>query len=87
MQQPEGFCISGNEDLVCKLKRSIYGLKQAFRRPYLKFDEVVTSMGFEENKVDDSAYTSKSMGANLSSLCYIWMIYCWLLMTLACYMR
>ena len=52
MLQPKGFCISGNEDLVCKLKRSIFGLKQAFRQWYLKFDEVVNSMGFEENKVD-----------------------------------
>ena len=44
MQQPEGFCISGNEDLLCKLRRSIYGFKQASRQWYLKFDELVTSM-------------------------------------------
>ena len=29
MQQPEGFAIQGNENQVCKLKKSIYGLKQA----------------------------------------------------------
>ena len=44
MQQHEGFCISGNEDLLCKLRRSIYGFKQASRQWYLKFDELVTSM-------------------------------------------
>ncbi|KAK1631579.1 hypothetical protein QYE76_005894 [Lolium multiflorum] len=27
MDQPEGFVVPGKEDLVCKLKRSIYGLK------------------------------------------------------------
>lgn len=43
---------SGNEHLVCKLRKSIYGLKQTFRQWYLKFDEVVTSLGLEENKVD-----------------------------------
>ena len=32
MQQPKGFCIRGNKDLVCKLKRTIYGLKQASRQ-------------------------------------------------------
>ena len=28
MKQPEGFVSTGQEHLVCKLKRSIYGLKQ-----------------------------------------------------------
>lgn len=27
MTQPEGFVVSGKEHLVCKLKKSIYGLK------------------------------------------------------------
>ena len=27
MRQPEGFITEGQEHLVCKLKRSIYGLK------------------------------------------------------------
>ena len=27
MQQPEGFVVSGKEDYVCSLKKSLYGLK------------------------------------------------------------
>ena len=27
MRQPEGFILEGNDHLVCKLKKSIYGLK------------------------------------------------------------
>jgi ATP-binding cassette subfamily B (MDR/TAP) protein 1 len=29
MQQPEGFAIQGNENQVCKPKKSLYSLKQA----------------------------------------------------------
>lgn len=56
MLQPEGFIENNKEHLVCKLKKSIYGLKQASRQWYIKFDEVVASMGFEENKVDQCIY-------------------------------
>jgi len=31
MDQPEGFVIHGKEHLVCKLNKSLYGLKQSPR--------------------------------------------------------
>ena len=46
--------------LVCKLQKSIYGLKQASRHSYLKFDEVVTANGFKENIVDQCIYMKVS---------------------------
>ena len=47
MKQLEGFSSSSNENLVCKLNKSIYGLKQASRQWYQKFHEVISSFGFE----------------------------------------
>ncbi|KAL0550167.1 hypothetical protein IC582_014670 [Cucumis melo] len=52
MDQPEGFMVEGKEHMVCRLKRSIYGLKQASKRWYLKFNDTITSFGFKENIVD-----------------------------------
>jgi len=56
MKQPDGFLEPGKEHLVCKLNRSIYGLKQASRQWYLKFDEVITSLRFVENISDQCIY-------------------------------
>ncbi len=50
--QPHGFQVSRKEYMIYKTKKSIYGLKQASRQWYLKFDEVVTSCGFKENIAD-----------------------------------
>ncbi|CAL2274253.1 unnamed protein product [Prunus armeniaca] len=63
MVQPEGFIKEGEEHLVCKLKKSIYGLNQASRQWYLRFDEVVSSQGFTENPVDECIYL-KFSGSN-----------------------
>ena len=41
MKQPEGFITNGNDHIVCKLKKSIYGLKQASHQWYLKFHDVI----------------------------------------------
>ena len=56
MSQPEGFKANGKDNMVCRLKRSIYGLKQASHQWYLKFDKIVTSFGFIENKFDQCVY-------------------------------
>jgi hypothetical protein len=46
MAQSEDFVIEGKEHMGCRLKKSIYGLKQSLRQWYLMFDEVVKKSGF-----------------------------------------
>ena len=56
MDQPVGFTEEGKEHMVCKLKRSIYGLKQASRQWYLKFNDTIVSFGFKKNIIDRCIY-------------------------------
>ncbi|RVW26220.1 Retrovirus-related Pol polyprotein from transposon TNT 1-94 [Vitis vinifera] len=67
MKQPEGFSSSGGEHLVCKLKKSIYGLKQASRQWCLKFHDVIASFGFMENIMDQCIYQKVSG----SKICFL----------------
>jgi hypothetical protein len=46
MAQPKGFVMEGKERMGCRLKKSIYGLKQASRQWYLKFDQQIKIFGF-----------------------------------------
>ena len=49
--------VSGDpKNMVWKLKKSIYGLKQASQKWYFKLYKVIISFGFEMNLVDDCIY-------------------------------
>jgi hypothetical protein len=50
MKQPEGYDVKGKKDLVCKMKKSLYGLKQSQRMWYKKFDTYMLGLGFPRSK-------------------------------------
>ena len=56
MWQPEGFIAKGQEHMVCKLQRSIYGLKQASRSWNIRFDQAIKTFGFDKNPDEPCVY-------------------------------
>ena len=48
MQQPPSFVISKNSNLVCRLHKSLYGLKQASRAWYDESDAYFLNNGFKQ---------------------------------------
>ena len=59
MKQPEGFATKGKEHLVCKLKKSIYGLKQSPRCWNVALDDHLCDIGFTQSTSDPCIYTSE----------------------------
>ncbi|KAJ9536811.1 hypothetical protein OSB04_un000035 [Centaurea solstitialis] len=60
MGQPEGFEDPKNPNKVCKLLKSIYGLKQASRSWNLHFDERIKEFGFAKSEFEPCVYTKFS---------------------------
>ena len=56
MMQPYGFITEGQEHMVCKLQKFIYGLKQASRSWNKRFDQVIKSFGFDPNEKEPCVY-------------------------------
>ena len=59
MEQPEGFKVKGKENLVCKLKKSLYGLKQVPRQWYKKFDSFMMSQEYKRTFADPCVYVRR----------------------------
>ncbi|GKB98017.1 retrotransposon protein, putative, ty1-copia subclass [Tanacetum coccineum] len=60
MVQPEGFVNPKFPNRVCKLKRSIYGLKQASRQWNKRFDDEIKKFGFSQNRDEPCVYMKAS---------------------------
>ena len=56
MSQPEGFVDPDRPNHVCKLKKSIYGLKQSARCWNTTLDEYLKSVGYCKSKADECIY-------------------------------
>ncbi len=67
MTQPEGFVNPKDVGKICKLQRSIYGLKQASRSWNLRFNDAIKEFGFIKNE-DESCVYKKVSGSTITFL-------------------
>ncbi len=73
MEQPDGFQEGKEKDLVCKLEKGLYGLKQAGRLWYKKLDEELQGLGFIRMKSENCLYilVDKEKEAEIYILTYV----------------
>jgi hypothetical protein len=71
MVQSEGFIDPKNAEKICKLQKSIYGLKQASRSWNIRFDEVVKGFGFIKNEEEPCVYKKASGSAVVFPILYV----------------
>ncbi|GJT61415.1 retrovirus-related pol polyprotein from transposon TNT 1-94 [Tanacetum coccineum] len=72
MAQPEGFkSAEKEENLMCKLKKIMYGLKQASRQWYLKFDRFMQRAGYKRCAMDHCCYLKKVGSSYIILLLYV----------------
>ena len=60
MEQLEGFVVCGKENKVCKVIKSLYGLKQALKQCLANFYQTMLSDGFTINEYDKCVYIEES---------------------------
>jgi len=70
-QYSKGFVVEGKENMGCHLKKLNYGLKQASRQWYLKFDETIKRFGFKENVEDNCVYAKFKNGKYIFLILYV----------------
>ena len=71
MKQPKGYVEEGKEKFVCKLKKSLYGLKQSGRCWYNKLNEKLISKGFEKCESEPCVYRLRWMNKTVILSVYV----------------
>ena len=71
MCQPEGFFDNQKPSYVCKLHKSLYGLKQALRAWYDKLKNCMLHWGFVNTSLDSSLFIRRSSTSLILILIYV----------------
>jgi hypothetical protein len=65
IEQPEGFQLSENTNCVCKLEKTLYGLKQDPRAWYSRLDKYLQQEGFRKGSAYNNLYIKVSQDSIL----------------------
>lgn len=57
MEQPEMFIEDNKQDMVCKLRKPLYSMKQSGREWYRKLDNFLLNHGGKRTEADPCVYT------------------------------
>jgi hypothetical protein len=56
VEQPEGFMLLEKQDYVCKLKKALYGIKQAPRAWFSRLDQYLQKQGYKRGTTEKNLY-------------------------------
>lgn len=71
MEQPDGFVEPGKEDIVCSLRKSLYGLKQSGRQWFKKLDKQLKDFGLKSLDTEKCIYIMKTEDIYLVVVVYV----------------
>ncbi|KAL5768866.1 hypothetical protein ACOSQ2_015649 [Xanthoceras sorbifolium] len=71
MEQPPGFVAQRESVRVCRLKKSLYGLKQSPRAWFGKFSQAVEKFGMMKSKSDHSVFYKQSKAGIILLVVYV----------------
>lgn len=71
MEQPEMFVEKNRKEMVCKLKKPLYGLKQSGREWYRKLDYFLLSHGGRRTEADPCVYTFNEKESRVILIVYV----------------
>jgi hypothetical protein len=71
IEKPQGFEVEDKKSHVCKLKKSLYGLKQDPGAWYGRIDNFLRSLGFTKSKVDSNLYFKVMNDEPMTLLLYV----------------
>ena len=71
IEQPPGFVARGKIRKVCRLRKSLYGLKQSPRAWFSKFSQAVETFGIQKSKSNYSVFYKNSNSSFILSVVYV----------------